>query len=260
MNICAGVVWWNERPDDIRRCVQGIANIADRILAVDGAYSRYPGATVTSDEDQYDAFKSAADEFNLELRIYRPDRLWAGQVEKRDFLMNAASKWSDWVAVVDVDHIIHTDRYAARAEIENASDVTDTIDVILDTPDNESAAPEQKGASNWHLRRDEKWFGHLFRSLPEFHVWGKHWWYKAVRDGQEIMLLGDNELNMRHGVRSRLTTPYVVEHLTLFRTPEQVRASRAFINDRIWVVDTTGQEDDRPDLPRPTWDFDTIRL
>src|SRR5207247_1053795 len=52
VNVTAALCWWNEKPEDLARCVRGVANIADRIVALDGAYVRYPGATVRSDEKQ----------------------------------------------------------------------------------------------------------------------------------------------------------------------------------------------------------------
>jgi hypothetical protein len=44
----------------------------------------------------------------------------------------------------------------------------------------------------------------------------------------------------------------------MMRTAEQIRLSRAFLNDRQKVVEWTGQEDDRPDLPRPVYDYSLV--
>src|SRR5512146_2315942 len=113
MIVNAALAFWNERPEDLRRCVIGIANIADRIVAVDGAYARYPGATIRSPDVQIEALRTAADERNIELRLIQPDRLWAGQVEKREFMMRDAMSDADWVALVDADWVIYTDKRKA---------------------------------------------------------------------------------------------------------------------------------------------------
>ena len=53
-------------------------------------------------------------------------------------------------------------------------------------------------------------------------------------------------------------TPYRTEHRVLHRTTEQVKASRAFCNDRAEVVVKTGQEDDVPGLKPPVFDYVTV--
>lgn len=258
MIINAALAWWNERPDDIRRCLHGIANIADRVVAVDGAYARYPGATVKSSASQREALVEAAKEFNLELWTPGVDRLWAGQVEKRDFLMRNAAVDCDWIAVVDTDHVIFTDRRLARQELENtppASDI-DVVKVDFVTPDNDKK-PEEKAAGNWHLQTGRVSIAHLFRPLPGFRVERFHWWYSALKHGERIWMWGNDESRPLAKPKV-MATPYEIQHLTMFRTKEQVLASRAFLNDREMVVEKTGQEDDQPGLPKPKWDYVTM--
>src|SRR5690348_3020886 len=114
MIITGALCWWNELPEDLDACVRGLGNIADRVVALDGAYQRYPEATVRSPEAQLDAIRSAAAAVNIECLIIQPDRLWAGQVEKRCHLLAAAGVGSNWIVTVDADHVIHADREEMR--------------------------------------------------------------------------------------------------------------------------------------------------
>ena len=54
MIVTAALCWWNELPEDLERCVRGVANVADRVVALDGAYRRYPTGTARSSEAEYD--------------------------------------------------------------------------------------------------------------------------------------------------------------------------------------------------------------
>ena len=42
MIVTAALCWWNELPEDLDRCIRAAALIADRVVALDGAYRRYP--------------------------------------------------------------------------------------------------------------------------------------------------------------------------------------------------------------------------
>src|SRR5512134_3918183 len=100
MIVTAALAWWDERPEDLVDCVKGMANVADRVIALDGAYRRYPAATITSPADQAEAIASTAADVGLDCLILTPDRLWAGQLEKRTYLVQAAAVQSDWIVVV----------------------------------------------------------------------------------------------------------------------------------------------------------------
>lgn len=263
MIINAALAWWNERPEDIRACPAGIANVADRVVAVDGAYSRYPGATVASPKEQYEALIDSANEFGLDLVTPSIDRLWAGQVEKRQFLMREASVDCDWIMVVDTDHIIDTVRDDIRTEIGQITlnPHADVIDAHLFTPPNEGMPIEKIAAGKWHEESATKILNiaHFYRPYQDFKVERFHYWYSAVKNDEKIwMWYGDG--SAREAQHVGLETQYKIIHRTLFRTPEQVLASRGYLNDRAWVVRETSQEDDRPDLPRPVYDYTTMPL
>jgi hypothetical protein len=258
--VCAALCWWHERPEDLHRCVSALSGIADRIVALDGSYRRYPGATVRSPEAECDAIREAAAGAGMGCLILQPDRLWAGQVEKRSHLLAAAcADGTDWIVNVDADHVVHGDREAARRWLDGTS--ADVVAVRFLTPVNEALPPSGRSPGLWHEDQGRNVYAipHFYRSLPEMRVERKHWWYSAVKGGERVWVWGGE------GVPGRETLPvveipvdYHVEHLCQFRTPEQVLASRAFLNDRERVVDMTGQEDDLPGLPEPVWDYERM--
>lgn len=260
MIVTGALAWWNETPEDLARCIRGMATVCDRVVAVDGAYRRYPGATITSAPEQAAAIRDTAKEVGLEAIIHRPKRLWAGQVEKRDFLMREAAKGSDWIAGVDADFLITGDRAVVRKDLASYGPDVDVVRVMIETPPGHG-----EYASHWH-EKIEQWrayeFHHFFRALPGFGCERTHWQFRALKDGEPVWLLGipDDSRRMLPSVLLRHYRSYRVKHLTLHRTHEQMMASRAYLNDRQWVVEETGQEDDLPDLPRPKWDFESLAV
>jgi hypothetical protein len=234
-----------------------MATIADRLVAVDGAYARYPGATKGSPIDQVEAIAEAANEVGIEVVGVFPDRLWAGQVEKRSYALQKAAEDSDWIAVVDADWIISGNRKKARAELAGYGADIDVVSVPFYTPPGNGQV-----ASGWHNRVQDSqvWLPHIFRALPEITVERYHWYIGARKGKHLIWLWGPPGEGRAVLPPHQLEAPYLIEHMTLHRTEEQVLASRAFLNDRVMVVGMTDQEDDLPELPRPVFDYETIPL
>jgi hypothetical protein len=248
---------WNERPEDLDACVRGLGQIADRVVFLDGAYVRYPGATPHSPKEQIAAIREAAAAVNIECRIVQPDFLWAGQVAKRSALLAIASADSDWIATVDADHVITADREIIRNFLSQHRG--DVINVPYVTPLNPRRPLDRSAVGQWHVEQavERVFIPHLWRALPGMRVEKRHWWYAAVKDGHSVWLWGgDGSMRLIEG--QDMNRDYEIEHRTLFRTEAQIKASRAFLNDRIEIVEKTGQEDDRPDLPRPTYSYDFV--
>lgn len=254
MHVTAALCWWNERPQDLAACIEGAANIADRVVALDGAYVRYPGATVASDPRQAKAIRAACDKAGIECLVVTPDRLWAGQIEKRNHLLALAAVGSEWIVTLDADHIISTDRDAVRAELYNST--ADVVEVPFHTPRDTKRGDVRSAAGQWHLAQADgpQMIPQVWRASLGLHVQTHHWWMTGTKNGQKVWAwAGDH--TMQHLPHAAFVTPYTVEHRTLLRTDEQVLASRAFCNDREMVVAHTGQEDDVPTLPRPVFDY-----
>jgi hypothetical protein len=255
MKVTAALAWWNEKPEDLAACVRSLGDIADRVVAIDGAYQRYPGATAQSDPAQADAIVRAAMDVGIKPWIITPKRLWRGEPEKRTRLMREAAKGSDWVAVVDADMIVHADREAVRATLASNPDVdVYTVDV--------RTLPGPSAATQWHEKLPDQVlpFIHLFRVYPDMQVERFHWWYSAVKDGSRFWYeYGGNSYAVPDGrqvCEAVHLDGYWMEHSVLLRDEARMLASRGYYNDRTLVVRLTGQEDALPGLPEPVWDYE----
>lgn len=255
--VTGALCFWNESPDDLDRCVRGLANVADRVVALDGAYVRYPTATAHSPDDQIAAIRDAAKAVGLDCLVVQPDRLWAGQVEKRSNLLALASVGSDWIATVDADHVIHADRDGVRLTLRHLP--TDVLSVPYVTPANPDRSLADSAVGIWHQDQmgEPQFIPHLWRVLPGLRVERFHWWYSAVKNGHRTWLWGGDG-NFPSVEHQRMRRGYEIEHRTMMRTAEQIRLSRAFLNDREEIVRKTGQEDNLPGLPLPKFDYDSI--
>lgn len=257
MIVTGALCWWNESPEDLDKCVRGLGFVCDRVVAFDGAYARYPGATTRSDPAQVDAIRKAAMAVGLECEIVQPDQLWRGQVEKRTHLLQAAAKGSDWIVTVDADHVITAVRDDTRTTLKRH--FGDVLSVPYVTPVNPDRALKESAVGEWHENQtvEPVYIPHIWRALPGIRVERYHWWYSAIKNGQRFWLWGGDG-SYKAADHQRIRRGYQVEHRTLFRTPEQIRASRAFLNDRETIVAQTGQEDDQPTLPRPAYVYDWV--
>ena len=254
MTITAALVWYDEEPKDLAACVAGVATVADRIVAVDGAYRRYPDAHISSPPEQAAIIHDAAAKAGIEAVVYTPNRLWAGQLEKRTFLMQKASIDTDWIAVVDTDWIIRADRDSVHRELAEYGPDIDVVSVPFYT------TPGDRYATGWHRKQVDvrEPMAHLFRPLPGFLVEVHHWWYSAMKGNERVwMWYSDGGQARRSLPHYQIRSFYEIEHQTTARDEKHILAGRAFCNDRVMVFDRTGQEDDVPGLPEPVWDYVT---
>lgn len=251
LTITAALSWWDESADMLQRAVRASAHIADRIVALDGAYRRFPGGTPASPPEQAEAIREAAAAVGLDCLVLAPDRLWSGEEEKRTYLYQLAAIGSDWIAVVDADHIIACEREVTRSTIASRSDV-DVWSVDLYTRPNEARAMGESAAGPWHAQSAGIVipFAHLLRALPDIRVERFHWWHSALLGTERVwMQYGGNDYAVPDG---RRVLPHVhldgyrVDHETLYHDADRVRANRAFYDDRAVIVGRTESEDDWP--------------
>lgn len=265
MKIVSSLCWYDELPEDLEACVTAVANCADKIIAVDGAYKRYPNAAAASPPEQANIIRSTAKKVGIECEIFVPEAPWAGQVAKRSFALNLAAKSADWIIVTDTDHILHTDRLWARGTLNTLlqNPDIDVIAVSYFTPSDASRPIEETAATNWHvnLADTRSFVPHLFRALPDLKVEKFHWWYSATKLGEKVWMWGEG--GQEDGSKT-LTWAYFdpakynVEHKCLSRDERHILENRAFCNDRVKVVELTGQEDDVPGLPDPEYNYERL--
>jgi hypothetical protein len=253
--VTAALIWYDERPDDLETCIRGIATVADRVVAVDGAYSRYPGAKASSPPAQARAIRAIAKRLGLACTVHVPDKTWAGQVEKRSFAYAEAAKGSEWVAIFDTDWIASGDGEAVRAELRTYSPAVDVVTVPMFTPTGD------RTATNWHARMADtrEPVVHFLRALPELQVEQVHWYISAMKDGRKAWLAyGGFPSPWPRLPHQPIRATYGIEHRTLQRNERSVLNMRAFCNDRVKVVEWTGQEDHVAGLPDPVFDYETV--
>lgn len=263
MIITAALPWYDELPEDLEACIAGVANVADNLIALDGSYRRYPNAKVRSPRAQVDAIYGAARNVGLDCTVVLPDRLWLGQVEKRTELLKLATAESDWICLVDTDHIVSTDRNTTRSIIEQTPSDICVWDAKYITPNNLDKDFKDSAAGKWHIAMTKAsvFIPHILRSLPDMRVERFHWWYSAMKGGSRVWVFNPdtrvNRTQKEYGfVTHKRLDNYTVEHRCLFRDQRHVLEGRAFCNDREMVVKLTGQEDDMPGLPRPVFDYE----
>lgn len=242
MTVTAMLAWWNEPVELLDACVRSLARIADRVVAVDGGYERWPGATRTSPPDQAAAITTAGKAAGVKVEIYEPEGLWPGQVAKRDYMLRAAAQRSSWVFPVDADWILHGPREAIRHELEETR--FNVVDVAFYTTPNYTRPLEQTAATEWHegLVGETIRIPILFRALPGMRVERFHWWYSALLNDKRVGLWGCE--GVYPSVPSMpLKAPMLVEHRCLHRPRAKVLQNRRFCTDRVELVAATGQED-----------------
>lgn len=256
MIVTAALIWYDELPSDLMRCVRALGDVADRIVAVDGAYVRYPDAQITSPAEQVQAIRDAAADVKIEAKIYIPNRLWLGQVEKRSFVLQKASINTDWIAVLDTDWIVHGDREAVRAELEAyRPHRVEVVRVPFYTPLGEGAY-----GTEWHRQSADTHVSmpHFYRPLPGLHVEKQHWRYRAKKGHRDVWMWGGRKGAVDTLKHYPLQAEYLIEHRFLFRDEKHILDGRAFCNDRAMVFKLTGQEDHIEGLPAPVFDYETV--
>lgn len=256
VRLVAALSWFDEEPETLDRCVRAVGRFADAIVAVDGAYSRWPVEGTVSDPSQAAAIAEAAADTSTECLILTPQRRWAGQVEKRDVLMGIAARDADWVCVVDADHVVHGDPDTVRQELGASTMLVHAVPYTMPQP--QGTRIEDVASSEWHRYNANQrvQIAHFFKGLPGFRVERHHWWYSGIFDNRRWCLWGEQDDRYPKAGCTDLRADYLVEHLALARDERHMLANRAYLNDREDVVlRLTGQEDDRPDLPRPVFDY-----
>lgn len=112
MKIIGCLIWYDEQPSMLATAVQGLAQIADEIIAVDGAYALFPKARTRSHPNQAEAIIRAAEAANVGVTIHRPSRLFFGnEIEKRNLSLQLAAPFcdeGDWILAWDADYHLHT--------------------------------------------------------------------------------------------------------------------------------------------------------
>ncbi|WP_329214806.1 hypothetical protein OG352_05220 [Streptomyces sp. NBC_01485] len=112
MRVIGLLSWYEEPAPWLAECVAGLAQICDHLVAVDGPYALFPGATrkPASGSEQADTIARAAAGAGMGCTVHVPREPWWGnEVEKRDYMfrlaMTMAQPGVDWLLRVDADEV-----------------------------------------------------------------------------------------------------------------------------------------------------------
>ena len=80
MKLVAVLIWYDEDPELLYETVTRLGRIpVDALVAVDGAYDLYPGATGSSPPSNHAAIGDAARTIGVSATIHSPARPWEGR-------------------------------------------------------------------------------------------------------------------------------------------------------------------------------------
>jgi len=123
MKITACLAWYDEQPELLEQCVRSLAEIADELVAFDGAWRLQPNALGWSPSEQHEAIHAAAADSGIETSIVTMAGPWPSQVEKRtQLLASATATGADWLFVIDADEHIRECDPDALAGLLTATD------------------------------------------------------------------------------------------------------------------------------------------
>lgn len=241
-SVTAALAWFDEDPYDLFRFTLSLEGAVDKLVAVDGAYERYPHDSPLSSDVEVDALEEGCRNAGIPLELHRPRGAWRGQVEKRTFLAEKATIDSDWIFTLDADHILRGVREAFRQELERVR--ADRVELNFFTTVNPSRPLNATSSTDWHSELAGKTVrqGLLLRALPEIRYERFHWWVSATKDRRRVWLYGGDE-TLPHVQSHELVAPFFVEHRCHFRRDRNILANREFCEDRVRIVEETGQED-----------------
>lgn len=179
MRIVGLLSFWNEPVEAVAAC---LTTLRDRVgmealVALDGAYAMFPGATPASPRDRQAAVALACRELGVDCRLVVPTRVWAGEVEKRTALFEfglAHAEPGDWFFVQDADVVV----LEAAADLRERLAATDRPAANVRVRD--AAAPANHPA--WPKEYDS--LRPLFRAQP-IHLETNHFTYLGA-DGEVL--------------------------------------------------------------------------
>lgn len=229
VKIAALLSWYSEQPDWLAETVTSLerAGVTD-LVAVDGAYSLFPGAAARSSDEEHDAIRTAAADAGISVSIVAPNAPWSSEIDKRNHMFEAAEdRAADWYFVIDGDERV----VDAPADLHERlrSSVFDVAQVTL-------AEPHPLKAPNRIP------FPMFFRAIPGLRVVANHYTYVTP----DRRVLWGNASRVRLAPRLDVTDMTVV-HLTHFRES----ARRLWARDYYATRDRSGVETDYTMHARP---------
>lgn len=186
MKVVALLAWYEEDPRWLAEMVASLPKAGvDHLVALDGAYAMFPGATAQSHPSQAAVLRSACERHNIGCTIHQPETVFHGnEVEKRSLLFQLAEEVTtedDWYFVMDADELIAEVPDDFRQRL--AMTARDVAEVTFQEPSNAEVG-NAHNYSKWR-RKNRFEIRVLFRAIRGLRVKGNHWTYMAP-DGRRL--------------------------------------------------------------------------
>jgi hypothetical protein len=198
VKICALLSWYDESVGWLANATASAGRFCDHIVAVDGAYSLYPGARPRSLPAQAEAVLQAAEVAGIGCTVHQPkDIYWGNEVEKRNLtlqLAGAVLEPEDWVVVIDADqYLMRINAESVRWDLEHTDKLVATY-TVLEGRDHLSDERIAQLAKTTDL--DTEWTSRVlcaYRWHPTL-SYGPYHWTVSREDhyGQRVWLWGPN--------------------------------------------------------------------
>lgn len=234
MKIVAILCWYREAPQLLAETVAALATIpVDHLVAVDGAYECFPGASPRSDAACAKAIECAAASAGFGVTIEQPADVWRGNAEtqKRNFAIRIAEALTgpdDWYLVVDADHVVTWCDASLRARLEATNRTVATYGLVQPGAPAGELTEAQYTAIECHA---DQWpsagalsLRMLYRAVRGLSYGPEHW---TVRAGK-MRLWGPSGL-----VEAEDLTDFLrMEHRCLTRSDRRLREALAYYHVR----------------------------
>jgi hypothetical protein len=215
--IIALLSFYDEDPDWLERCILSLELLqCDRLIALHGAYSLYPGASPKCSPDELRAVAVAANVAGVKCTSILPAKVWDSEIEKRNFLFELAEQEArpqDWYFVVDADEFVTHAPRDLRERL-NATPF-DVAAVELKEPGH----PLGTMVYPTHPK--------FFRAIPGLRAVKDHFTY-TTPDGRKLW---GNAKTQHLEPRADLST-VKVEHHNQLRHPDRRRAAMQYYETR----------------------------
>jgi hypothetical protein len=206
--IIALLSWYDEEPRLLSRVVASLCGVVDHVVAIDGPYMLYPGASQwpQSEADQRAALIAAADGARLGITLVSARRPWYdGEVEKRTALFDYGrleADDGDWFFCVDADEYVMRAPGDLRDRLTVAT--ADGLEVAGISVRQRTALEERQPGE-----QAGQFSGHrvLFKALPDLRVEVAHYFYLAGPEDDPRVLRGRFDI---HDLEPSLDVPDLV--------------------------------------------------
>lgn len=207
MRIIGLLSWYEEPASWLAECVASVAKLCDHLVAVDGPYALYPGATrkPASGSEQVDTIVHTAAGAGIGCTVHvSREPWWGNEVGKRDFMFRLGTlvaQPGDWFLRIDADEVLT--QVPADTRTLLAATSQDVAEVTMwERGDGQD--------SQFPLRA-------LFRALPGIGIQQAHYVVTAPgEDGRTRVLCGNDSVH--HAETAEALWDVRLEHRTQHRS------------------------------------------